>query len=106
MTIEDAHLTIMKPQNVVKQLIGDTTGWDTFDTMSFQFVNPSKFLDFQIADINFESGIVALQAIAEDGDLIREQRFAIKATLKLLNSVEQEQEQEQGQLPLGNLGAL
>jgi len=95
----------MKPQDVIKQLIGETVGWNAIDTMAFQFDDPSKFPNSQVADINFESGIAILQSFDEDGDLRHEQRFAIKATLEPLDPANPA-DQGQEQLPLGNLGAL
>lgn len=79
----------MKPQDVIKQLIGDCDGMDVQDTMAYSFSNPSKFPDWANADIDFERGILTLQKFGqmEDGhaDVVEERMFAIKATLEEIN---------------------
>lgn len=73
------------PQDVIEQLIGTSSGWDQFDTMGFEFFNPSKFPGASSASVAFEKGRVCVQydTKKEDGEVdIREEHFAIKATLE------------------------
>lgn len=67
----------MISEDVIKQLVGETTGWDEVDTMSFQLEGCSKF-DGATAVVSFESGIV--EVYDEAGAV--EKQFAIKATLE------------------------
>ena len=50
----------MKTEDVIKQLCGDTTGWDSYDTMGFIFYGCSKF-GGQTVSINFETGILEVE---------------------------------------------
>lgn len=67
----------MKPEDVIKQLVGETTDWDQHDTMLFSFYECSKF-DGALTTIDFDNGILAVYN--EDGTE-EVNRYAIKATL-------------------------
>ena len=69
----------MKPQDVIKQLIGTCSGWDQLDTIAFVFHEPGKFPDASSASVDFEKGVVELWSKDETTVL---QEFAIVATLE------------------------
>lgn len=75
----------MKPQDVIKQLIGDCSGYDPVDTFNFNFYEPTKFPGADLAAIDLEKGIVVVQYMDNSEDepmLQKEDIFSIKATLE------------------------
>lgn len=70
------------PTDIIEQLIGTSEGWDQHDVMAFSFDKPSKFPNAQVAFIDFGDGRCTIQNFSENGELVKEEHFAIKVTLE------------------------
>jgi len=68
----------MKPIDVIEQLVGENTGWDIIDTMSFNFYGCTKYNGRTVV-VGFDTG--TLDVYNEAGDDI-DKTYAIKATLE------------------------
>ena len=68
----------MKPQDVVKQLVGEVTGWNQASELMFVFYGCEKF-DEGTVNIDFESGILEVVDPDDEGVLTS---YSIKATLE------------------------
>lgn len=77
--------TNMKPQDVIKQLIGECDSWDQLDTLAFTFNEPSKFPTADCAFVDLEKGTLAVRWFGDgekEDEVIKEKIYAIKATLE------------------------
>ena len=71
----------MKPTDVIKQLIGDASGWDQHDLLSFSFYDVVRDgITYPAVSVCLDAGVV--EFFNADNEVVL--KFAIKATLEPL----------------------
>lgn len=76
----------MEQEDLIKSLVGEGTGWDQVDTLSFIIYKPSKFPEAEFANIDLDKCLVELGK--EDSTIFK--TFRINAELNEIPNIVRE----------------